>query len=299
MIKRVSIVLRPRFDFGILNILSHLCQWLINRNMAIQFLERDRIGVEKLLLNIPGNIEFVSEKEIHAKSDLIITLGGDGTLIGVARKCNKKSPPVFGINMGRLGFITEFGKGEMYEGLNNVLKNKYEFEKAGLFKVQISSSDKNFSKMQSFFINDIVINKHEISRLFSLSLFVGDESIYSFSGDGLIVSSPIGSTAYSLAAGGPIISPSVKAIVMTPICPHALTHRPLVIPDNSKVTVKISKEQAPVTLTLDGQQAIMVGGKAIVTISKSIGNYAKIIKNPAKTYFQTLKLKFRHGKRGG
>ena len=299
MIKSVAIILKPRVDFGILNTLRNMCQWFMNRNISICFLDNEKIVVKKIFKNTPGNINFFSEKEIHTAADLIVTLGGDGTLIGIARKCNRKSPPIFGVNMGRLGFITEFSKEEIYEGLNNILKNKYEFEKASLFKVKIFHSDKKQSETQSFFINDIVVNKYDISRMFSLSLTVEDESIYNFSGDGLIVSSPIGSTAYSLAAGGPIINPKVKAIVMTPICPHALTHRPLVIPDNCKVGVKIAKEQSPVTLTFDGQQTVTLNGKATIVISKSVGNYAKIIKNPAKTYFQTLKVKFRHGKRGG
>ena len=299
MIKKVAIVLRPRTDFAISNTLSNLCQWLRNRNISIIFLEKERVGVKKIFKKNLKDIDFCDEKEIHIQSDLIITLGGDGTFIGIARTCRRSSPPIFGVNMGRLGFITEFTKGEMYDGLNRVLKNKYEFEKLGLFKVQVFNSMKKNHMIQSFFVNDIVINKHDISRMFSLTLEVEEEPIYSFSGDGLIVSSPIGSTAYSLAAGGPIISPKVKAIVMTPICPHGLTHRPMVIPDNSKVGIKVTRDQAPVTITLDGQEAITLETKSTVVVSKIVGKHVKIIKNPLKTYFQTLKIKFRHGKKGG
>ena len=299
MIKKIAIILRPGMDFGIQNTLSNLCQWLMNRNILINFLDKEKEAIKKLFKNIPRKIDFLNEREIHIQSDLIVTLGGDGTFIGIARTCLKKSPPIFGINMGRLGFITEFSKGEMYDGLNNVLENKYDFEKMGLFKVEVFEYRKKYSNMKFFFINDIVVNKHDISRMFSLSVEVEEEPIYTFSGDGLIISSPIGSTAYSLAAGGPIIDPKVKAVVMTPICPHGLTHRPLVIPDNNKVSIKIAREQTPVTLTLDGQQAITLDAKSAIVISKVAGNYVKIIKNPTKTYFQTLKTKFRHGKRGG
>ena len=295
MIKRIAIVLRPRTDFGMLNTLSHLCKWLTNRNVSIMFLNKDRENVRK----ISKNFLFFDEKEIHAQADLIITLGGDGTFIGMARTCRRNSPPIFGVNMGRLGFITEFSKGEIYDGLSNVLKKKYEFETMGLFKVQIFNSRKKSSNVQSFFINDIVVSKYNISRMFSLSLETEEEPICSFSGDGLIVSSPVGSTAYSLAAGGPIINPKVKAIVMTPICPHGLTHRPMVIPDSNKVSIKITQDQLPVTLTLDGQQTIHLDVKSTIVVSKVAGNHVKIVKNPAKTYFQTLKAKFRHGKKGG
>ena len=297
--RKVAIILRPRTDFTIMNTLYNLCQWLKNRNISINFLPKEQAVIKKLFKNIPKEIGFLDEKDIHSHSDLIIALGGDGTFIGIARTCRRNSPPVFGINMGRLGFITEFSKGEMYDGLNSVFRNKYAFEKVGLFKVQIFNSDKKNSILQSSFINDIVINKHNISRMFSLSLEVEEEPIYSFSGDGLIVSSPIGSTAYSLAAGGPIINPQVRAIVMTPICPHALTHRPLVVPDSNKVSIKVARDQVPVMLTLDGQQAITLDKKSTVVISKFSGNHVKIIKNPARTYFQTLKTKFRHGKKGG
>ena len=299
MIKKVAIVLRPRTDFGMLNVLGNLCQWLMNRNIAINFLSKEQGVVKKVFKNMPKNMAFFDEKEIHARSDLIITLGGDGTFIGIARTCRRNSPPIFSINMGRLGFITEFSKGEMYDGLNNVIKNKYNFETMGLFKVRILESNEKSLKTQGFFINDIVVNKHDISRMFSLSLEVEEEPIYSLSGDGLIVSSPIGSTAYSLAAGGPIINPKVKAIVMTPVCPHGLTHRPMVVPDSSTVSIKVARDQIPVTLTLDGQQAITLDTKSTIVISKVVGNYVKIIKNPARTYFQTLKTKFRHGKKGG
>ena len=299
MIKKVAIALRPGMDFGIQNTLSNLCQWLMNRNISINFLDKEEELVRKLFKSVSRKINFLNEREIHIQSDLIVTLGGDGTFIGMARTCLKKSPPIFGINMGRLGFITEFSKGEMYDGLNNVLEKKYDFEKMGLFKVEIFDHGKKYSNLKFFFINDVVVNKYDISRMFSLTVEVEEEPIYTLSGDGLIFSSPIGSTAYSLAAGGPIIDPKVKAVVMTPICPHGLTHRPLVIPDNSKVSIKIAREQTPVTLTLDGQQAITLDTKSTIVISKVVGNHVKIIKNPSRTYFQTLKTKFRHGKRGG
>ena len=299
MIKRVTVVLRPKTDFGILNTLYNLCKWLRNRNVSVNFLNKERDTAKKIFENIPQGIGFLDEKAIHTQSDLIVTLGGDGTFIGVARTCRRNSPPIFGINMGRLGFITEFSKGEIYDGLNSVLKKKYELEKVGLFRVQVFGHEKKYSKLQNFFINDAVINKGEISRMFYLSLEVADEPVYTFSGDGLIVSSPIGSTAYSLAAGGPIINPKVKAVVVTPVCPHGLSHRPLVVPDNCKVSIKIARDQTPVTLTLDGQQAITLNAKSHIVISKVVGSHVRIVKNPDKTYFQTLKVKFRHGKRGG
>ena len=141
-----------------------------------------------------------------------------------------------------------------------------------------------------------MVNKIDISRIFTLSVEANDQQIYSVSGDGIIVSSPIGSTAYSLAAGGPIIHPSVKSFVLTPICPHSLTKRPIVLPDNSTICLKIYPTNGPVHLTLDGQEVTEVTNKHFIKIKKSSGLSARLIKNMDRSYFLTLKEKFTQGK---
>lgn len=163
-------------------------------------------------------------------------MGGDGTLIGVSRNVKKNSPPIFGVNMGNLGFITEFSKVEFFDQLENTIKGTYKLTSLPLYQVEVTR--KNKVTFKGTFLNDLVINNNLVSKMLTLSVESEGEHIYNLSGDGLIISSPIGSTAYSLAAGGPIISPSVNAITLTPICAHSLTHRPLVIPDNTSVSIK-------------------------------------------------------------
>ncbi|WP_127715313.1 NAD(+)/NADH kinase [Halobacteriovorax sp. HLS] len=294
VIKNVGILLKPRNVLEFTTIIPNITEWLIRRKKTVTFLSTEHNRIQKYFKTIPKQVSFEDHSEFH-KLDLIITLGGDGTLIGISRKCQKKSPPIFGINMGRLGFITEFSKVEYFDELAKTLKGNYEISKLQLYKVEVSRKNKSIFKAN--FINDVVINKNNISRMFSLTAESDSELIYNVSGDGLIISTPIGSTAYSLAAGGPIIHPEVNALVLTPICPHSLNHRPLVIPDNKSIDIKFPIQEDHLTLTIDGQEACDIDKGCIVTISKVKNSYAKFIKNPDRTYFHTLKEKLTHGQR--
>jgi NAD+ kinase len=199
--------------------------------------------------------------------------------------------------MGHLGFITEFSKAEFFEQLESTLKGNFELTELSLFQVEVSHKRDEKPFFKSYFLNDAVVNNNQVSRMLKLSVESVGEHIYNLAGDGLIISSPIGSTAYSLAAGGPIIHPSVNAMTLTPICAHSLTHRPLVIPDNSNVVVKAARPDDSLKLTLDGQEAIVVEAADFIKITKRKSVVAKLIKNPERTYFRTLKEKFTHGAR--
>ena len=285
-IKKIAIVLRPKTDFSKSTFLDSLITWLTDREIGIYVLKQD----EEIIKRYPNEIEIIDKDDIYSSSDLIITLGGDGTLIGVARKCNEFSPPIFGVNMGKLGFITEFSEDEVFTNLTEVFGENFFVKKIGLFKTKISNAK------SSFFINDAVINKSNIRRMFSLSIEVNGEEISTISGDGLIVASTLGSTAYSLAAGGPIIESLVEAMVLTPICPHGLFHRPLVIAENSIVNIKIAPGEEGVALTLDGQEVIDLTDKSQITIHRVKSRYAKIVYNPKIDYFKNLRRKLGHGR---
>jgi NAD+ kinase len=293
--KTISIVLKPKVIGELSNILPNLTSWLARRKKSIQFLEHESDRIQKIYKTIPKNFSFITEKELHSTSDLIITMGGDGTLIGVSRRANRKTPPVFGVNMGRLGFITEFSKAEFFEELDNVLKGNYSLNKINLYTVEVIKKDKAIFK--GYFLNDVVLNKNDISRMFTLSVESNGEHISDISGDGLIVCSPLGSTAYSLAAGGPIIHPQVNALGLTPICAHGLTHRPLVIPDSSNILIKPIGKNTSITLTLDGQETIDLESQQTVKVSKSSGKYVYLVNNANRNYFHILKEKFTHGRR--
>lgn len=197
--------------------------------------------------------------------------------------------------MGRLGFITEFSKSNFYDWLAKAINEELEIYKLPLYKVEVLRKDKSIYK--GHFMNDLVINKNDISRIFSLSVECNGEPLYNISGDGMIVSSPLGSTAYSLAAGGPIIHPQVNSMALTPICPHSLTHRPIVIPGNSAVTFRGLKNQGPISLTLDGQEVLEISKGEVVKVSKNNSRKVDVLLNPKRNYFHTLKEKFTYGRR--
>jgi len=290
----ISFVLKPKVTAEYSSILPNLARWLTKRKKKLLFDKRDEKRVLKALKKLPPRLEFVDEELIHSDADLLVSLGGDGTLLGACRKSHKKGPPIFGINLGKLGFITEFSQFDFYESLESTLSGKFETIKMPLFRVEVS--EKNKCLFKSYFMNDAVINKIDISRIFTLNVEANEQQIYTVSGDGIIVSSPIGSTAYSMAAGGPIIHPLVKSFVVTPICPHSLTNRPIVLPDNSTINLKIYPTDGQVHLTLDGQEVIEITNKHAIKIKKSSGLSARLIKNPDRSYFLTLKEKFTHGK---
>ena len=294
-IKNVGIVLKPKAVTEYTSVLPNLITWFKKRKINVSFLDHEEERVRKILKSLPKQISFLSIKDMHHTMDLNITLGGDGTLLGFSRNSDRKSAPIFGVNMGTLGFITEYAKSEFFEGLEQIIANKCDITKVPLYKVDVIKGRKTL--FSNHFLNDSVISKHDISRMFSLSVDNEEENIFNISGDGLIISSPTGSTAYSLAAGGPIISPLVQALVLTPICPHSLTHRPIVISDKQTLKVKVPADAESVMLTLDGQEVQELPSRCIVEVSKSKTKYVKLIANPQKTYFDTLKTKFTQGRR--
>lgn len=297
-VQTIAIVLKPEVIKEFLNFLPNLTSWLLTRNKNVQVLERDAKRVQKIFHDRNDKnlkkITFVSEPQMYRQADLIVSLGGDGTLIGICRKYRQKGPPIFGVNLGHLGFITEFNQTDFFEELSNYFRDQYNTYTIQLFIVKIVNKDK--VRFREYFLNDAVISKHHISRIFSLSVEADEEHIYNLSGDGLIISSPLGSTAYSLAAGGPIVHPGVQAILLTPICPHSLTHRPLVIPDKSQITIRTLKNVDNVTLTLDGQSVVSINKDDAIHITKERKKLVQLIKNPHRSYFQTLKEKFVHGR---
>lgn len=294
--QKIGVILKPGEVTDFDSVVPNLVRWLGRRKCVCLFLEKEKSRLEQIFRgNIPKSIEFINLKNLHSQCRFIISLGGDGTLIGICRQVHKKSPPIFGVNMGRLGFITEFSKVEIFDGLQLALAGKLETTDLQAYSAEVYRNQKRI--FSSHFINDAVLNKHDISRIFTLTVEAEDEPIYDLSGDGLIISSPIGSTAYSLAAGGPIIHPDVKAMVLTPICPHSLTHRPVVFDEKQTIKINITHMNAPVTITLDGQETFEAQAHDTVVVKKSSGLKVKLLRNPERTYFRTLKEKFTYGRR--
>jgi NAD+ kinase len=288
--KTIGITLKPNSTPDFYNILPNLCTFLERRKKQVVFREEDKERVEKFFRQkSTDKLEFWKTKEFHNNVDLMFSLGGDGTLIGVCRRINSKIP-VLGINLGRLGFITEFNKNEYFDALSDILEGKFDITAKPLYKVNVSR--KNKVHFTDYFFNDAVLAKNDIARMIYLRAEMGAEHIYNIAGDGIIISSPMGSTAYSMAAGGPIVHPDVKALILTPICPHSLTHRPFVVPDNAPIKLSVLPPHHSLTLTIDGQVAINIDEGDVVTVNDSKMKKVSLIKNPERLYFQTIRDKF-------
>ncbi|MCT4642530.1 MAG: NAD(+)/NADH kinase [Bacteriovoracaceae bacterium] len=285
----IGIILKPTTFDDLGNIVTNLVRWLSKRDKNIFLLSSE----QKRLLSITTNktldkVHFLEKDQFFSSIDLAISMGGDGTLLGLTRDI-PSSIPVFGINMGRLGFITEFQKTEFYEELNAVFAGHFVFESHQLYTLKINGQTYSF-------LNDVVFNKNNIARMLNLSIESSQEHIYNLSGDGLIISSPTGSTAYSLAAGGPLVHPGLNAFIVTPVCPHSLTHRPLVLPDYLELKVSILDNTEDAIATIDGQVAIKISKSSDITVFKDSNKTIRFIKNKEREYFNILKEKLVHGR---
>lgn len=234
-----------------------------------------------------------SKQELARNSDLLITFGGDGTLLSVARHA-PDSVPVIGVNMGTLGFLTEIRVEEFPEVLERVLEGHYYVEPRVTFSVSVSGPDRDSSKRYRV-LNDVAINKSAVARIIEMRVSVAGLFVSTFRGDGLIVATPTGSTAYNLSAGGPIIYPTMGAVVITPICPHMLTNRPLVLPDELDIEISLTTPDArDIFLTLDGQEGFELSERDRVCVRKS-EERVLLVQSPDKNYFDVLRNKLKWG----
>jgi len=235
-----------------------------------------------------------SKKEIAKRADLIIVLGGDGTLLSVARLVERPSVPILGVNLGGLGFITEVAVDELESVLTKTLAGDFSIEKRMTLEVQVYSKKRRPKKFR--ILNEAVIAKGARSRIIDLETYVGKEYLCTYRADGLIISTPTGSTAYSLAAGGPILYPSLGAIVLSPICPHTLTNRPIVVSSRSTIRVTLRSAGDTVILSPDGQLGVLLRNGDVVE-ARDYGVPVSLVKTPSRSYFEILRSKLKWGER--
>jgi NAD+ kinase len=233
----------------------------------------------------------VAKGELGKHSDLLITFGGDGTLLSVARHA-PKDVPILGVNMGTLGFLTEVQVEDFPQVIERVLAGDYESEQRVALDVTVRGHGRDHRVYRV--LNDATINKSALARIIEMRVTVGGEFVSSFRADGLIIATPTGSTAYNLSAGGPIIYPTMGAVVLTPICPHMLSNRPVVLPDTLDIEVGIATPNQEIFLTLDGQEGLPIAQNDKVCISKS-PNPVTLIRTPRKSYFDVLRAKLKWG----
>jgi len=233
----------------------------------------------------------VSKPDLGKRADLLITFGGDGTLLSVARYA-PKGVPVLGVNMGTLGFLTEVRVEEFPAVLEGVLAGKFEAEDRVTFDVIVEGPQRE--KRTYRVLNDATINKSALARIVDMKVSVSGFYVSTFRADGLIVATPTGSTAYNLSAGGPIVYPTMGAMIITPICPHMLTNRPLVLPDTLDIEIGIIAKNQEIFLTLDGQEGLPIEESDRVRVKKST-QPVLLVQSPNKNYFDVLRSKLKWG----
>jgi len=236
----------------------------------------------------------VEIEHIGEGADFILVLGGDGTLLSVSRHGRGNNVPILGINLGSLGFLTESSVEELSAMLNTVIEGRYNISKRIMIDVTVN---RDKEKVFEFTIlNDAVITKDALARIIDIETYVNNDYLATFRGDGLILSTPTGSTGYSLSAGGPILYPSLKNIIVTPICPHTLTNRPIILPEDTTIRAILLSRDERVVLTLDGQIGFPLEYRDEVVVKQS-SRIVNLIKSSSKGYFEILRTKLKWGER--
>ncbi|MGA3294018.1 MAG: NAD(+)/NADH kinase [Candidatus Acidiferrales bacterium] len=287
MIRAAGIICKPARDI-VAAVVPPLIEWLRTRKIDV-FIDEETHGCCTSLAE-----PVLAREALGEKIDLLIVFGGDGTLLSGARALGGNKVPILAVNLGGLGFLTSVTLDELYPLLDQVLAGKHHTSERMMLDAEILRAGQPAERQCA--LNDAVANKGARARMLDFDVSVDDNHVARYRADGLIVATPTGSTAYSLAAGGPIIDPNIDAFVITPICPHMLTNRPLVVPDSSRIELDFTATDEPVYLTLDGQVAFQLAPRDRVRITKS-ANRVALVRPPSKTYFEILRSKLRWGER--
>ncbi len=275
-----------------------LAQYLLKKGKAVFFCTESREIEKDLELSLDAklkkNLCLCEKRDLVTKTDLIVVLGGDGTFLSIARLMHARSVPLLGVNMGTLGFLTETLHSEAKDQLDRILAGKpMMLQERALFEVVLKRGNKTI--FQGPVVNDAVISKGAIARIIGMRVTLNGKTINNVRADGLIISTPTGSTAYSLAAGGPIVEPNLGAVVLTPICPHSLTQRPIVISDTNEIEICLNHRPGHVLLTVDGQDAFDLKEDDRVTVRRFKKHALQLISNPTRDYFSLLREKLSFG----
>jgi NAD+ kinase len=268
------------------SVVRTLARWLRERGIEAVF--------ESALARKANGVESFTLDKMPRELDMFIVLGGDGTLLSVARALGSRQVPILGVNLGSLGFLTDVALKNLYSTLESILKGEVEIDSRMMLEVDLVRKGENAAS--ETVLNDVVITKGAIARIIEVGVEVDQQFVAIIRADGLIVSTPTGSTAYSLAAGGPILHPKLDAMILTPICPHTLTYRPVVISDRVEIELTLRGTPGEVYVTFDGQRSELLQPGDVVRVRKS--RYSvKLVSLPEKNYFQVLRHKLRWAER--
>jgi NAD+ kinase len=285
-IKKIGIVSKPK-KAEIREIVPQLVEWLHNRDIEVS-IDKETGSI------LESSEKCLTRNELPGKVDLLIVLGGDGTLLAAARALYRHEVPIFAVNLGDLGFLTVITRDELYPALEGVLSGNYRSERRVQIEGELVRADEALSTFRA--LNDVVLNKGAIARIQDFEVYADGEFISNYKSDGLIISTPTGSTAYSLAAGGPVVSPTVEAFIVTPICAHTLTNRPLVLQDSANIEIVVKSQREAAYLTVDGQVGIATHSEDIIRVRKS-DSFVELIQPPQRNYYEILRQKLKWGER--
>lgn len=283
---RVGLVAKPdaREAQGVI---LELLDWLSARGLAV-VLEKETAGL------VPSAaVPTARKSDLPGQVDLLIVLGGDGTLLSMARAVGDLGVPILGVNLGGLGFLTATTLNELRPALESLLVGGMEIEERMLLSARLVRGGQAVGEYLA--LNDVVITKSAMSRIIDLSVSVGGRHAISYRADGLIISTPTGSTAYNLSAGGPILFPTMDAVVLTPIAPHTLSNRPIAVPGAQRIEVALLVDQ-DVMLTMDGQVGVPLRERDVVEVQKARARI-RLVRFPQKDFFSVLRTKLKWGER--
>ena len=283
--KRIGIFAK-RHHKDAVRLAEQVIAWLAERRIEV-FVDEPLADAMVGVTGYPG-------QEIPPLVDMVIVLGGDGTLLSVARLIGDLRTPILGVNLGSLGFLTEITQSELFPVLEQVASGDYFVSERMRLLAVIRRQGNEVARYRV--LNDVVINKGALARIIDMETWVDDDYLTTFKADGLIVSTPTGSTGYNLSAGGPIIYPGNHCHVISPICPHTLTNRPIVVSDEATIRIEIKSQDQDVVFTADGQEGMHLQCGDVVELRKS-NHCTLLIKSPSKDYFQVLRTKLRWGER--
>ncbi|NOT21499.1 MAG: NAD(+) kinase [Nitrospiraceae bacterium] len=281
--KSIGILTKPKFPEA-KGTLHDVVTWLRARNIDVI--------LDKTSAILLGEEAEEQKSPLSSKADVLLVLGGDGTMLNAARLAGERGIPILGVNMGGLGFLTEVRLEHLYPSLERVFANNFVLDERLMLRTQIHRNGETVA--QGVVLNDVVISKGTVARMIQLKIAIGGRFVTNLRGDGLIVSSPTGSTAYSLSAGGPIIDPAVQSLILTPICPHTLTHRPLIVPGNAEIDLTLTSKDDGSMATLDGQVGVAItqGDRVVIQASE---HRTKLIRFPESNYYDVLREKLKWG----
>ncbi|MBF0611697.1 MAG: NAD(+) kinase [Magnetococcales bacterium] len=291
MLQKIGIITK-RPDQRALQATARLVEWLNQQGKSVTVVEDIAIAA-----HIPGQqARRQSQDNLPEGMDLVVVIGGDGTFIAAARAVGHRRVPILGVNMGRLGFLTEVPVEEMFATLEKVMQGEFHIEERTTLEVSVIRHE--LVQNQSRVLNDAVVHKGTLARMMEYNVTIDNQFVFSSRADGLIVATPTGSTAYALSAGGPIIHPALDALLLTPICPHTLTNRPIVVPGAVEISITLTSDDSNRLLTLDGQSGVQLESEDRIVIQRS--QYSLLVMHPnTRNYYEILRTKLLWGERAG